>query len=215
MWENDEKFGVNMLNHHKYTATMEKWAWFSSCKYFFSYDFMIWFVFSYAGTWTCFCEIHRWMCLISVFSDEKCRDKYFNCNVVVQARLCVYDYYQTACCVSCRRVAHQSSGRWRRRSWGHPSIWTGTREKRTNRSSLILFGWEMHLWPRRGSSAGTKHTCGINRPSETLKTLDRISVTNCTEISEYTEHEKLRCERDENEILQHHHCISSVHTASV
>ncbi|XP_048025061.1 thrombospondin type-1 domain-containing protein 4-like isoform X1 [Megalobrama amblycephala] len=48
--------------------------------------------------------------------DEKCRDKYFNCNVVVQARLCVYDYYQTACCVSCRRVAHRSSGRWRRRS---------------------------------------------------------------------------------------------------
>ncbi|XP_056099929.1 thrombospondin type-1 domain-containing protein 4-like [Rhinichthys klamathensis goyatoka] len=36
--------------------------------------------------------------------DEKCRDKYFNCNVVVQARLCVYDYYQTACCVSCRRA---------------------------------------------------------------------------------------------------------------
>ncbi|CAM4584690.1 unnamed protein product [Leuciscus chuanchicus] len=36
--------------------------------------------------------------------DEKCRDKYFNCNVVVQARLCVYDYYQTACCASCRRA---------------------------------------------------------------------------------------------------------------
>ncbi|XP_015238473.1 PREDICTED: thrombospondin type-1 domain-containing protein 4 isoform X1 [Cyprinodon variegatus] len=35
--------------------------------------------------------------------DLNCRDKYFNCNVVVQARLCVYDYYKTACCASCSR----------------------------------------------------------------------------------------------------------------
>ncbi|XP_048828716.1 thrombospondin type-1 domain-containing protein 4-like isoform X1 [Brienomyrus brachyistius] len=42
--------------------------------------------------------------------DENCQDKYYNCNVVVQARLCVYDYYQTACCASCRRVAQRQSG---------------------------------------------------------------------------------------------------------
>ncbi|XP_035595858.2 thrombospondin type-1 domain-containing protein 4-like [Oncorhynchus keta] len=41
--------------------------------------------------------------------DENCRDKYFNCNVVVQARLCVYDYYKTTCCASCTRVAHRQS----------------------------------------------------------------------------------------------------------
>ncbi|XP_063335441.1 thrombospondin type-1 domain-containing protein 4-like isoform X1 [Pelmatolapia mariae] len=41
--------------------------------------------------------------------DENCRDKYFNCNVVVQARLCVYDYYKTTCCASCSRVAHKQS----------------------------------------------------------------------------------------------------------
>ncbi|KAK0132149.1 Thrombospondin type-1 domain-containing protein 4 [Merluccius polli] len=41
--------------------------------------------------------------------DEKCRDKYFNCNVVVQARLCVYDYYKTTCCASCSRVTHRQS----------------------------------------------------------------------------------------------------------
>ncbi|KAI5623766.1 thrombospondin type-1 domain-containing protein 4-like isoform X1, partial [Silurus asotus] len=41
--------------------------------------------------------------------DEKCRDKYFNCNVVVQARLCVYDYYKKACCASCARVAQRHS----------------------------------------------------------------------------------------------------------
>ncbi|XP_028257890.1 thrombospondin type-1 domain-containing protein 4 [Parambassis ranga] len=41
--------------------------------------------------------------------DENCRDKYFNCNVVVQARLCVYDYYRTTCCASCSRVAHKQS----------------------------------------------------------------------------------------------------------
>ncbi|XP_036951161.1 thrombospondin type-1 domain-containing protein 4-like isoform X2 [Acanthopagrus latus] len=39
--------------------------------------------------------------------DENCRDKYFNCNVVVQARLCVYDYYQTTCCASCSRLTHR------------------------------------------------------------------------------------------------------------
>ncbi|XP_076012058.1 thrombospondin type-1 domain-containing protein 4 [Genypterus blacodes] len=42
-------------------------------------------------------------------TDENCRDKYFNCNVVVQARLCVYDYYKTTCCASCSRVAHRQS----------------------------------------------------------------------------------------------------------
>ncbi|XP_060898248.1 thrombospondin type-1 domain-containing protein 4-like isoform X1 [Labrus mixtus] len=41
--------------------------------------------------------------------DENCRDKYFNCNVVVQARLCVYDYYKMTCCASCSRVAHRQS----------------------------------------------------------------------------------------------------------
>nr|XP_046267554.1 thrombospondin type-1 domain-containing protein 4-like isoform X3 [Scatophagus argus] len=41
--------------------------------------------------------------------DENCRDKYFNCNVVVQARLCVYDYYKTTCCASCSRVTHRHS----------------------------------------------------------------------------------------------------------
>ncbi|XP_043952144.1 thrombospondin type-1 domain-containing protein 4 isoform X1 [Gambusia affinis] len=39
--------------------------------------------------------------------DVNCKDKYYNCNVVVQARLCVYDYYKTACCASCSRIAHK------------------------------------------------------------------------------------------------------------
>ncbi|MGH0136297.1 UNVERIFIED_CONTAM: hypothetical protein FKN15_020690 [Acipenser sinensis] len=42
--------------------------------------------------------------------DENCRDKYFNCNVVVQARLCVYNYYKAACCASCTRVANRHPG---------------------------------------------------------------------------------------------------------
>ncbi|XP_053561442.1 ADAMTS-like protein 4 isoform X2 [Bombina bombina] len=33
--------------------------------------------------------------------DENCRDRYHNCAVVVQARLCVYTYYKQACCSSC------------------------------------------------------------------------------------------------------------------
>ncbi|XP_075391284.1 thrombospondin type-1 domain-containing protein 4 isoform X2 [Tenrec ecaudatus] len=42
--------------------------------------------------------------------DENCQDKYYNCNVVVQARLCVYNYYKTACCASCTRVANRHPG---------------------------------------------------------------------------------------------------------
>ncbi|KAH1183622.1 thrombospondin type-1 domain-containing protein 4 isoform X1 [Mauremys mutica] len=42
--------------------------------------------------------------------DENCKDKYYNCNVVVQARLCVYTYYKTACCASCTKVANRQSG---------------------------------------------------------------------------------------------------------
>lgn len=33
--------------------------------------------------------------------DDNCRDRYHNCAVVVQARLCVYAYYKQACCSSC------------------------------------------------------------------------------------------------------------------
>ncbi|CAM9903233.1 unnamed protein product [Lampetra planeri] len=40
--------------------------------------------------------------------DENCKDKYFNCNVVVQARLCVYNYYKTVCCASCTRAANRA-----------------------------------------------------------------------------------------------------------
>ncbi|KAJ8272288.1 hypothetical protein COCON_G00111470 [Conger conger] len=42
--------------------------------------------------------------------DENCRDKYFNCNVVVQARLCVYNYYKAACCASCSRMSQRQPG---------------------------------------------------------------------------------------------------------
>ncbi|KAM5242860.1 thrombospondin type-1 domain-containing protein 4 isoform 1-T5 [Hipposideros larvatus] len=42
--------------------------------------------------------------------DENCKDRYYNCNVVVQARLCVYNYYKTACCASCTRVANRHPG---------------------------------------------------------------------------------------------------------
>ncbi|XP_061621469.1 thrombospondin type-1 domain-containing protein 4-like isoform X1 [Phyllopteryx taeniolatus] len=41
--------------------------------------------------------------------DEHCKDEYYNCNVVVQARLCVYDYYKKTCCASCSRHPHRHS----------------------------------------------------------------------------------------------------------
>ncbi|XP_032090050.1 ADAMTS-like protein 4 isoform X1 [Thamnophis elegans] len=51
-------------------------------------------------------------CLPSL--DATCRDKYPNCAVIVQARLCVYSYYQSACCVSCSHALE-------RRHVGDPS----------------------------------------------------------------------------------------------
>ena len=30
-----------------------------------------------------------------------CTDKFKNCNIVVQSRLCIYSFYQTNCCRSC------------------------------------------------------------------------------------------------------------------
>ncbi|CAL8359785.1 unnamed protein product [Arctogadus glacialis] len=41
-------------------------------------------------------------------TDENCRDRRSNCMMVVQARLCVYSYYKTACCASCTHNAQRT-----------------------------------------------------------------------------------------------------------
>lgn len=41
-------------------------------------------------------------------TDENCRDRRPNCMVVVQARMCVYTYYKTACCASCTQSAQRA-----------------------------------------------------------------------------------------------------------
>ncbi|KAM4600938.1 thrombospondin type-1 domain-containing protein 4-like [Polymixia lowei] len=41
-------------------------------------------------------------------ADENCRDRRHNCVMVVQARLCVYSYYKTACCASCTQSAQRA-----------------------------------------------------------------------------------------------------------
>ncbi|XP_034553364.1 thrombospondin type-1 domain-containing protein 4 [Notolabrus celidotus] len=41
-------------------------------------------------------------------ADENCRDRRHNCVTVVQARLCVYSYYKTACCASCTHSAQRA-----------------------------------------------------------------------------------------------------------
>ncbi|XP_048225021.1 thrombospondin type-1 domain-containing protein 4 [Perognathus longimembris pacificus] len=50
--------------------------------------------------------------------DASCQDKYFNCHVVVQARLCIYQYYQGACCASCTRGARRAGAPGRRAAPG-------------------------------------------------------------------------------------------------
>ena len=40
--------------------------------------------------------------------EEECEDKFKNCNIVVQAHLCVYSFYQSNCCRSCRDITTQS-----------------------------------------------------------------------------------------------------------
>ena len=41
-------------------------------------------------------------------SNSPCEDKFKNCNIVVQAHLCVYSFYQSNCCRSCRDITTQS-----------------------------------------------------------------------------------------------------------
>ncbi|XP_068591438.1 thrombospondin type-1 domain-containing protein 4 isoform X2 [Cebidichthys violaceus] len=41
-------------------------------------------------------------------ADENCRDRRHNCVVVVQARMCVYSYYKSACCASCTQSAQRA-----------------------------------------------------------------------------------------------------------
>ncbi|KAG7272384.1 hypothetical protein CRUP_035579, partial [Coryphaenoides rupestris] len=41
-------------------------------------------------------------------ANDKCRDHRANCMMVVQARLCVYPYYKTACCASCTQNAQRA-----------------------------------------------------------------------------------------------------------
>ncbi|XP_036439643.1 thrombospondin type-1 domain-containing protein 4 isoform X1 [Colossoma macropomum] len=53
------------------------------------------------------CNTH--VCIPEI--DESCRDMYFNCVLVVQARLCVYSYYRTACCASCSRAFQRDTVR--------------------------------------------------------------------------------------------------------
>ena len=43
-----------------------------------------------------------------LFSDKNCRDRRENCMMVVQARMCVYSYYKTACCASCAQSAQRA-----------------------------------------------------------------------------------------------------------
>ncbi|XP_062848683.1 thrombospondin type-1 domain-containing protein 4 [Trichomycterus rosablanca] len=40
--------------------------------------------------------------------DESCKDRRSNCMMVVQARLCVYSYYKSACCASCTQSAQRA-----------------------------------------------------------------------------------------------------------
>lgn len=49
--------------------------------------------------------LNEWLLLFfsSVSPDSGCLDQYYNCLVVVQARLCIYPYYTSICCASCAR----------------------------------------------------------------------------------------------------------------
>lgn len=48
----------------------------------------------------------------SLITDENCQDRRHNCVMVVQARLCVYSYYKTACCASCTHNAQRAKRHW-------------------------------------------------------------------------------------------------------
>lgn len=43
-----------------------------------------------------------------LLTDENCRDVRQQCELVVQARLCVYTYYKKVCCASCVQSAQRA-----------------------------------------------------------------------------------------------------------
>ncbi|TWW59375.1 Thrombospondin type-1 domain-containing protein 4 [Takifugu flavidus] len=47
-------------------------------------------------------ECNKQPCVAEINSD--CSDQYYNCVVVLQARLCIYPYYSNICCASCYRA---------------------------------------------------------------------------------------------------------------
>lgn len=59
-----------------------------------------------------FCMMRQIITTLSIsicfFVDENCKDRRHNCVTVVQARLCVYSYYKTACCASCTQSAQRA-----------------------------------------------------------------------------------------------------------
>lgn len=74
---------------------------------------------------------NEWLLLFccSVSSDSGCLDQYYNCLVVVQARLCIYPYYTSICCASCSRGRNP-----------HPSSAQKHRVSRWCWNNLIRFG---------------------------------------------------------------------------
>lgn len=47
-----------------------------------------------------------------LLTDENCRDVRQQCELVVQARLCVYTYYKKVCCASCVQSAQRAKRHW-------------------------------------------------------------------------------------------------------
>ncbi|XP_044006634.1 thrombospondin type-1 domain-containing protein 4-like isoform X2 [Aphidius gifuensis] len=42
-------------------------------------------------------------------ADESCKDTSVNCGLVIQARLCIYKFYEKICCYSCSKIEHDSN----------------------------------------------------------------------------------------------------------
>ena len=54
-------------------------------------------------------QLGDWLCWRYV-GVTSCRDRFRNCRVVVQARLCRYAYYRGVCCFSCTSHGYDDSG---------------------------------------------------------------------------------------------------------
>lgn len=115
------------------------------------------------------------------FTDPLCSDKYHNCMVVVQARLCVYSYYRSVCCASCSRAQETHPNSFQN---NHIRRWCCS-ETQGTKSSVMTSTYCWRQWSFKIGMPETflssqqhtdKHTCSFIGRSQFLNLQSKCNI---------------------------------------